>query len=105
MNFKYGASELGRNFKSGREFKNELDGVFWTGTTMSEQTFTPLPVPDTPADSSELKLPFEDLSDGQQSKLQEVLDHFSAATYAVPGVEEKGELMEEEKMWLVSRHL
>ncbi|EJD06551.1 CRAL/TRIO domain-containing protein [Fomitiporia mediterranea MF3/22] len=58
--------------------------------------FTPLEVPTIP-DNEELKQP--KLTEEQESKRIEVLSHFDKNDYRIPG-EEKGELMDEEKMWL-----
>lgn len=41
------------------------------------------------------------LTEKQEELLKEVLDHFTKADYQLPG-EEKPELSEEEKFWLVS---
>ena len=59
--------------------------------------FTPLPVP-----VIEENLKEQDaLTDEQHEKYSEVLKHFNRDDYKLPG-EEKGELMDEEKFWLVS---
>ncbi|KAL5525775.1 hypothetical protein ACEPAG_7112 [Sanghuangporus baumii] len=58
--------------------------------------FAPLEVPSIPANEElkEIKLTEE-----QETKYAEVLAHFDKEDYKLPG-EEKGELMDEEKMWL-----
>lgn len=60
--------------------------------------FAPLEVPYIRENEvcKDIKLP-----DDQEEKYAEVLAHFDKADYKLPG-EEKGELMDEEKMWLVS---
>lgn len=63
--------------------------------------FVPLEVPTIPAneDLKDVKL-----SDEEETKRNEVLAHFDRDDYRIPG-EEKGELMDEEKMWLVRKYL
>lgn len=59
--------------------------------------FTPLPVPIVDA-----KERIETaLSDEQEAKRKEVLAHFAKDDFRIPG-EEKGELEDVEKFWLVS---
>jgi len=40
------------------------------------------------------------LSEHEQALYSQVLDHFAAFGYRIPGVEEKPELTEDEKFWL-----
>jgi hypothetical protein len=42
------------------------------------------------------------LSPSQEELYQIVLDHFSRPAYSIPGILQNGELIEEEKYWLVS---
>ncbi|KAH8117999.1 CRAL/TRIO domain-containing protein [Phellopilus nigrolimitatus] len=63
---------------------------------MNMSDFIPLPVPTIP-ENDELK--DIKLSDEQEEKRNDVLAHFDKDDYRLPG-EEKGELMDEEKMWL-----
>jgi hypothetical protein len=58
--------------------------------------YSPLDVPKLPKDTNK---PVE-LTPEQEEKRKTVLEHFSNDDYRVPE-EEKGELMEEEKFWLV----
>ena len=60
--------------------------------------YTPIEVPVIEGDSVQNV----ELTEDQEQKYNEVLDHFSKDDFKVPG-EEKGDLMEEEKFWLVSR--
>ena len=60
--------------------------------------FTPLEVPTVPENE---KLKDVQLTEDQQAKYNEVLSYFEKEDYRLPDVE-KGELMDEEKMWLVS---
>jgi hypothetical protein len=60
----------------------------------------PLPPPPPLADAC----PHKDLTPNQIELQKKVLDHFSKPDYVLPG-EEKGELMEEEKFWLVRSFL
>jgi hypothetical protein len=39
------------------------------------------------------------VANDQEGKAQSIIQHFSHAAYQIPGME-KGELMEEEKIWL-----
>ena len=59
--------------------------------------FTPLPVPHIPSneDHKDAKL-----SEEQDAKRVEVLAHFDRDDYKLPD-DEKGELMDDEKIWLV----
>ena len=61
--------------------------------------FTPLEVPVVP-ENEEYKQ--HKLNDEQEAKRLEVLSYFDREDYKLPK-EEKGELMDEEKMWLVSK--
>ena len=63
--------------------------------------FTPLPVPEIP-ENEEYKQ--HKLNEEQEAKRVEVLSYFDREDYKLPK-EEKGELMDEEKMWLVSKLL
>jgi hypothetical protein len=62
---------------------------------MSEHT--PIDVPAAPADSA---LPAA-LTSGQEEMRKKVLDYFANPDYHIPGVEEKGQLTDDEKFWLV----
>ena len=61
-------------------------------------SFAPLPVPVIPENE---KLKDVKLSEEQENKRVDVLSHFDKPDYKLPK-EEDGELMDEEKMWLVS---
>lgn len=63
--------------------------------------FVPLAVPTTP---TEVKDKNFELSEEHEKKRKEVLVHFDKDDYKIPGLpaEEKAELVDEEKMWLVS---
>lgn len=58
---------------------------------------TPIDVPAAPADYA---LPAA-LTSGQEEMRKKVLDHFTNVGYHIPGIEEKGELTDDEKFWLV----
>ena len=62
--------------------------------------FEPLPVPSIPENEKHKSV---QLTEDEEKKYQEVLTHFTKDDYRLPD-EEKGELMDEEKMWLV-RHV
>lgn len=62
--------------------------------------YTPLDVPKLPTNDG-IKV---ELTPEQEEKRKNVLEHFSKDGYSIPG-EEKGELTEEEKFWLVSKRL
>ena len=64
--------------------------------------YIPIAVPATPADARDKNA---ELTEEHEKKRQEVLAHFDKDDYRIPGLpaEEKAELMDEEKMWLVSR--
>lgn len=63
--------------------------------------FVPLAVPTTPAEAIYKN---SNLSEEHEKKREEVLVHFDKDDYKIPGLpaEEKAELVDEEKMWLVS---
>ena len=63
--------------------------------------YIPIAVPATPADARDKNA---ELTEEHEKKWQEVLSHFDKDDYRIPGLpaEEKAELMDEEKMWLVS---
>lgn len=69
--------------------------AFFHVSPMPEHTPFALPTP------SGVTEPSHDLTDTQLAMLQAVKDHFLADGYTLPG-EEKGELTELEKFWLVS---
>ena len=62
--------------------------------------YIPIAVPATPADARDKNA---ELTEEHEKKRQEVLAHFDKDDYRIAGLpaEEKAELMDEEKMWLV----
>lgn len=64
-------------------------------------SFAPLPVPTIPGIESQRDVK---LSDDHEKKRVDVLAHFDNPDYRLPK-EENGQLMDEEKIWLVSRIL
>ncbi|KAG6817660.1 hypothetical protein H0H87_005417 [Tephrocybe sp. NHM501043] len=62
---------------------------------MSDKVYEPI-LPPTVCDTD----PRATLTDVEQQLYDEVLKHFSDTAYSIPGIEEKGELIEAEKFWL-----
>jgi hypothetical protein len=60
----------------------------------------PIVVPAVPADFA---LPAA-LTPVQEEMRKKVLDHFADTDYHIPGIEEKGQLTDDEKFWLVCFH-
>lgn len=59
--------------------------------------------PPPPTITQDATRPWADLPPNQEEMYEKVLAHFAKEGYSIPGVEEgKGELMDEEKLWLVS---
>jgi hypothetical protein len=58
---------------------------------------TPIDVPDVPAGFTHPAA----LTTEQEDMLKKVLDHFTNIEYHLPGIEEKGNLTDDEKFWLV----
>lgn len=89
------------------QFETVFPRIFWLFGKISSSDsscpprmsdYTPIEPPSsTPTGTS----PLQDLNEEQEEKRQKVLVHFSNDEYKIPG-EEKGELTEEEKFWLVS---
>lgn len=67
--------------------------------------YTPLPIPLVPIVPEDVERHDVGLTDEQEAKRKHVLEHFDKADYRIPGFDEKAEMMDEEKMWLVSRTL
>lgn len=94
-----------RHFGSPRAFRSlEAKGQFnkllflYLFSVMPD--FTPLPVPTIPENEEHKSA---QLSEEEEKKHQDVLAHFDKDDYRLPD-EEKGELMDEEKIWLVRLH-
>ena len=59
--------------------------------------YTPLPIPIIPKETTK---PSSTLTDAQKTLYTDTLSHFQASDYKLPGVE-NGELLDEERFWLV----
>lgn len=62
-----------------------------------QKTYLPIPPPGVPADYQQADGPNPE----QLEMYEKVLNHFSQSEYTLPGVED-GQLIDKEKLWLVS---
>jgi hypothetical protein len=74
---------------------SELDTKLYNMSTTTKDCL-PLPPPDRTFPVQEA------LTEPQQDQLKNVLAHFSKADFTIPGLS-KGDLLEEEKFWLVRK--